>query len=137
MKGIPRATLRGIPCNVPRTRPSASSVLHGGWVLASADTAAGFAIWGEQSASTRPRPRPRARSAAEGRGAASRGGPAPVVVPQHPFALSDDGVRHALSVMGLTRWATQTNVRLVNACLPSTPEIDLRSEPHRSTEPVD
>ncbi len=69
---------------------------------------------------------------------ASRGGPAPVVVPHHPFALSDDGVRHALSVMGLTRWATQTNVRQVLACLPSTPESEPPyGSPHRSTEPVD
>src|SRR5436305_1875523 len=37
----------GIPCNVPRTRPSAP-VLHGGWVLSSGETPAGFAIWGEQ-----------------------------------------------------------------------------------------
>jgi SNF2 family DNA or RNA helicase len=68
----------------------------------------------------------------------SRSGAAPpVVVPAHPFALSDDGVRHALSIMGLTRWATQTNVRQVYACLPSSPEVDLQSEPHRSSEPVD
>jgi len=109
-------------------------------VLASGDIAAGFAIWGEQSPMVRARPRiPRRRSVAESRNALnSRSGAAPpVVVPAHPFALSDDGVRHALSTMGLTRWATQTNVRLVNACLPSTPEIDLQSEPHRSTEPVD
>jgi len=106
--------------------------------VASADIAAGFAIWGEQSASTRPRPRPRARPAAEGRGLTPRGGPAPVVVPHHPFALSDDGVRHALSVMGLTRWATQTNVRQVLACLPSTPESEPPyGSPHRSTEPFD
>ena len=106
--------------------------------MASADSAAGFAIWGEQSASTRPRPRPRARPAAEGRGLTPRGGPAPVVVPHHPFALSDDGVRHALSVMGLTRWATQTNVRQVLACLPSTPESEPPyGSPHRSTEPFD
>src|ERR1700682_1324754 len=124
---------------MPRTRPSAS-VLHGGWVLASGDTAAGFAIWGEQSPTVRVRPRtPRRRPVADSRAAIpSRSGAAPaVVVPTHPFALSDDGVRHALSIMGLTRWATQTNVRQVYVCLPSTPEIDLQSEPHRSSEPVD
>jgi SNF2 family DNA or RNA helicase len=59
-------------------------------------------------------------------------------VPPHPFALSDDGVRHALSVMGLTRWATQTNVRQVYACLPSLPDAEPPySAPHRSTEPVE
>jgi SNF2 family DNA or RNA helicase len=76
---------------------------------------------------------------AEGRNAINSriGAAPPVVIPAHPFALSDDGVRHALSIMGLTRWATQTNVRQVFACLPSSPEIDLQSEPHRSTEPVE
>src|SRR5579859_2689042 len=100
---------------MPRTRPSAS-VLHGGWVLASGETAAGFAIWGEQSPGVRVRPRPqRKRPVGENaRGQLpSRTAPPPVVVPSHPFALSDDGVRHALSTMGLTRWATQTNVRQV------------------------
>jgi SNF2 family DNA or RNA helicase len=124
---------------VPRSRPSAS-VLHGSWVLPSGDTPAGFAIWGEQSPNVRIRPRtPRRKPVVEGRGALpTRGGTATaVVVPPHPFALSDDGVRHALSVMGLTRWVTQTNVRQVFACLPSTPEGDLPSEPHRSTEPVE
>ncbi|HET6320092.1 MAG TPA: hypothetical protein VFG86_26850, partial [Chloroflexota bacterium] len=71
---------------------------------------------------------------------AARGGSAPLLqTPPHPFALSDDGVRHALSVMGLTRWATQTNVRLVQACLPSS--VDSESapggSPHRSTEPIE
>jgi len=52
--------------------------------------------------------------------------------------LSDDGVRHALSVMGLTRWATQTNVRQVFALV----AYDAQSEPpygspHRSTEPLE
>jgi SNF2 family DNA or RNA helicase len=115
-------------------------VLHGGWVLPSGGGTAGFAIWGEQSPTVRVRPRPqRTRTVGEGRGGLpSRTGAAPpVVVPSHPFALSDDGVRHALSIMGLTRWATQTNVRQVFACLPSSPEVDLQSEPHRSTEPVD
>jgi SNF2 family DNA or RNA helicase len=61
-----------------------------------------------------------------------------VVVPPHPFALSDDGVRHALSVMGLTRWATQTNVRQVFACLPSLPDAEPPyGSPHRSTEPIE
>src|SRR5579859_8195605 len=124
MKGTPRAKAFGIPCNVPRTRPTAASVLHGGWVLASANTAAGFAIWGEQSASMRPSPRPRRRPVADSRATAARGGPPPIVVPHHPFALSDDGVRHALSVMGLTRWATQTNVRQVYASLPSMPQSE-------------
>jgi hypothetical protein len=107
-------------------------------VLASGDTGASFAIWGEQSGSARPAPRPRKRPIAESRGLAARGSPPPIVVPHHPFALSDDGVRHALSVMGLTRWATQTNVRQVYACLPSTPQSEPPyASPHRSTEPVE
>jgi SNF2 family DNA or RNA helicase len=109
-------------------------------VLASGDSPAGFAIWGEQSPTVRVRPRPqRRRPVAESRGMlpSRSGAGAPVVVPAHPFALSDDGVRHALSMMGLTRWATQTNVRQVYACLPSSPEVDQQSEPHRSSEPVD
>src|SRR4051794_17082854 len=130
----------GIPCNVPRTRPSAP-VLHGGWVLSSGEIPAGFAIWGEQPPDVRIRPRaPRRRPAADNRIIAARGGQAAAVVtPHHPFALSDDAVRHALSVMGMTRWATQTNVRLVLACLPSS--VDSESapggSPHRSTEPID
>ncbi|HEX8968397.1 MAG TPA: hypothetical protein VF937_10975, partial [Chloroflexota bacterium] len=113
---------------MPRTQPS-SSVLHGGWVLASRETPAAFAIWGEQSPNVRSRPhRPRKRAAAE---------PVPIA-PPHPFALSDDGVRHALSIMGLTRWATQTNVRHVYACLPSLPDAEPPyAAPHRSTEPVE
>src|SRR5438128_7879815 len=115
-KGRARATARGNLVGVPRSRPS-SSVLHGGWVLASRDTPAGFAIWGEQSPNVRTRPRtPRRRAAgSESRGplGTRAGTPPPVVAPPHPFALSDDGVRHALSVLGLTRWATQTNVRRV------------------------
>jgi SNF2 family DNA or RNA helicase len=61
------------------------------------------------------------------------------VIPPHPFALSDDGVRHALSVMGLTRWATQTNVRQVAACLPSSLDSEALpgGSPHRSTERID
>lgn len=40
--------------------------------------------------------------------------------------------------MGLTRWATQTNVRQVLACLPSTPHSEPPyATPHRSTEPVE
>ncbi|HEY1293820.1 MAG TPA: DEAD/DEAH box helicase, partial [Chloroflexota bacterium] len=47
-------------------------------------------------------------------------------------------MRHALSLMGLTRWATQTNVRHVFACLPSLPAAEPPyGAPHRSTEPVD
>jgi superfamily II DNA or RNA helicase len=115
--------------------------LHGGWVLASLDLPAGFAIWGEQSPNVRARPRPpRKRThSGEGRAALGQRPTAPVVtVPHHPFALSDDGVRHALSVMGLTRWATQTNVRHVFACLPSLPEAEPPyGAPHRSTEPVE
>src|SRR5437879_3675080 len=124
---------------MPRTLPSAP-VLHGGRVLASGGTPAGFAIWGEQSPNVRLRSRlPRKRpTAGEGRGPGLRGAPPPVVVPPHPFALSDDGVRHALSMMGLTRWATQTNVRQVFACLPSLPESEPPyGSPHRSSEPVD
>jgi superfamily II DNA or RNA helicase len=61
-----------------------------------------------------------------------------VVAPPHPFALSDDGVRHALSVLGLTRWATQTNVRRAFACLPSVPASEPPyGAPHRSTEPIE
>src|SRR5947209_18945214 len=124
---------------MPRTLPSAS-VLHGGWVLASGGTPAGFAIWGEQSPNVRLRSRvPRKRpTAGEGRGPGLRGAPPPVVVPPHPFALSDDGVRHALSVLGLTRWASQTNVRRVFACLPSMPASEPPyGSPHRSTEPIE
>jgi SNF2 family DNA or RNA helicase len=124
---------------MPRALPSAS-VLHGGWVLASGDTPAAFAVWGEQSPNVRMRPRtPRRRpSAGDGRGLGFRGSPPPVVVPPHPFALSDDGVRHALSMMGLTRWATQTNVRHVFACLPSLPESEPPyGSPHRSTEAIE
>jgi SNF2 family DNA or RNA helicase len=110
-------------------------------VLASGDTPAGFAIWGEQSPNVRVRPRsPRKRSAsAEGRTPYGQRPSQPaVVVPPHPFALSDDGVRHALSLMGLTRWATQTNVRQVFARLPSLPaEEPPYGAPHRSTEPVE
>src|SRR5205814_5068299 len=75
----------------------------------------------------------------EGRGPFGQRPAQPVVVaPPHPFALSDDGVRHALSVMGLTRWATQTNVRHVFACLPSTPSDEPPyGSPHRSTERVE
>jgi SNF2 family DNA or RNA helicase len=110
-------------------------------VLASGDVPAGFAVWGESPPDVRIRPRaPRRRPVADSRIISARGGqPPPVVTPHHPFALSDDGVRHALSIMGLTRWATQTNVRLVNACLPSS--VDSESapggSPHRSTEPID
>src|ERR1043166_3686475 len=123
---------------MPRSRPSAA-VIHGSWVLPSRDLRAGFAIWGEQSPNVRVRPRiPRRRAVVEGRGVLpSRPGAATAaVILPHPFSLSDDGVRHALSVMGLTRWVTQTNVRQVYACLP-TRETETPSEPHRSTEPVD
>ncbi|HEY0584322.1 MAG TPA: DEAD/DEAH box helicase [Chloroflexota bacterium] len=108
-------------------------------MLASEDTPAGFAIWGEQSPNVRLRPRaPRKRAAADGRPLGTRSGPQPPVIPQHPFALSDDGVRHALSVMGLTRWATQTNLHRVLACLPSTPQSEPPyAAPHRSTESID
>jgi superfamily II DNA or RNA helicase len=101
---------------------------------------AGFAIWGEQSPSVRLRPRvPRKRTASDGRLPTARtGGPPPVVIPPHPFALSDDGVRHALSVMGLTRWATQTNLHTVVACLPSLPQADPPyAAPQRSTGVID
>ena len=110
-------------------------------MLASSDVPAGFAIWGEQSSDVRQRPRtPRRRPAADARILAARGGAATaVVIPPHPFALSDDGVRHALSVMGLTRWATQTNVRQVAACLPSSLDSEALpgGSPHRSTERID
>ena len=117
-------------------------MLHGGWLLASPDAPAGFAIWGEQSPNVRIRPprAPRKRpTASDGRSPLAPRPPQPaVVVPPHPFALSDDGVRHALSVMGLTRWATQTNVRHVFACLPSLPSDEPPyGAPHRSTEPIE
>jgi SNF2 family DNA or RNA helicase len=115
--------------------------LHGGWVLASRETPAAFAIWGEQSPNVRVRPRvPRKRaSASDGRPPFGQRPAQPIVVaPPHPFALSDDGVRHALSIMGLTRWATQTNVRHVFAHLPSLPEAEPPyGAPHRSTESVE
>jgi SNF2 family DNA or RNA helicase len=92
-------------------------------VLATHDTPAGFAIWGEQSPLARSRAKPdRKRPARD-----TRPGAEP-----HPFALSGDGVRHALSVLGLTRWASQTNVRQVSARLPTSD-----AGPHRSGEPVD
>jgi len=111
-------------------------------VLASPEAPAGFAIWGEQSANVRIRPPRAPRKRANPSDGRSPFAPRPaqpaVVVPAHPFALSDDGVRHALSVMGLTRWATQTNVRQVFACLPSLPsEEPPYSAPHRSTEPIE
>jgi SNF2 family DNA or RNA helicase len=116
-------------------------VLHGGWVLASRETPAGFAVWGEQSPNVRIRQRvPRKRPTAEGRGPLGQrpASPPPPPAPPHPFALSDDGVRHALSVMGLTRWATQSNVRQVFACLPTLPDAEPPyGAPHRSTEPVE
>ncbi|MBV9543574.1 MAG: hypothetical protein JOY61_04285, partial [Chloroflexi bacterium] len=100
---------------MPRARPTAA-VLHGGWIVASDEAPAGFAIWGEQSPNARVRPRQgRKRNAA------------PPATRPHPFALSDDGVRHALSIMGLTRWAVQTNVRKAFACLPSRGDEPLRS----------
>jgi SNF2 family DNA or RNA helicase len=111
-------------------------------VLASPEAPAGFAIWGEQSPNVRIRPprAPRKRpTASDGRSPfAPRPAQPAVVIPPHPFALSDDGVRHALSVMGLTRWATQTNVRHVFACLPSVPSAEPPyGAPHRSTEPIE
>ena len=111
-------------------------------MLASGENPAGFAIWGEQSPNVRIKLRtPRRRSATlESRGLLGVRGnaPPPVVAPAHPFALSDDGVRHALSVMGLTRWATQTNVRQVFAWLPTTPQSEPPyGSPHRSTEPLE
>jgi superfamily II DNA or RNA helicase len=111
-------------------------------VLASRESPAGFAIWGEQSPNVRVRPRlPRPRrQSSEPRGALGMrtSSTAPPAPPSHPFALSDDGVRHALSIMGLTRWATQTNVRKVFASLPSKAEEEPPySSPHRSTEPVE
>src|SRR5262245_31622877 len=111
-----------------------SAVLHGGWVLASDGVPAGFAIWGEQSPNVRVRPRtPRRRAAAEPRSSFGRPTPPPPPPPPpHPFSLTDDGVRHALSMLGLTRWATQAHVREVIACLPSSTDA-----PYRSSEPID
>ena len=111
-------------------------------MLASRDTPAGFAIWGEQSPNVRLKPRPPRRRApsSDGRGplGTRAGAPPRVIAPPHPFALSDDGVRHALSVLGLTRWATQTNVRRVFACVPSVPASEPPyGAPHRSTEPIE
>ncbi len=121
----------GIPSTVARARAWAA-VLHGGWVLASDGVPAGFAIWGEQSPNVRLRPRTtRRRSAADGRLGFGRATPPPPPPTPHPFALTDDGVRHALSTMGLTRWATQTQVREVITCLPSSD-----SAPYRSSEPI-
>src|SRR2546421_418933 len=74
------------PSKVPRGGPS-FSVLHGGWVLASPDAPAGFAIWGEQSPNVRIRPRvPRRRPASvDGRPpSGSRPALPPVTVPPHP-----------------------------------------------------
>jgi superfamily II DNA or RNA helicase len=111
-----------------------AAVLHGGWVLASDGVPAGFAIWGEQSPNVRVRPRtPRRRAAIEARPTFGRPIPPPQPPPlPHPFALNDDGVRHALSMLGLTRWATQTHVRQIVACLPSSD-----AGPYRSSEPID
>ncbi|HET6316103.1 MAG TPA: SNF2-related protein, partial [Chloroflexota bacterium] len=103
-------------------------------MLSHAHVPAGFAIWGEQSPNVRIRPRlPRRRTIPDSRAPSIRGGPQPPPPPPpHPFALTDDGVRHALSVLGLTRWATQTHVREVFASLPSS-EVT----PQRSSEPID
>ncbi len=117
---------------MPRAR-SWAAVLHGGWVVASENVPAGFAIWGEQSPNVRIRPRQQRRvTTPPSSGVRSLAPPPPPPPSLHPFALTDDGVRHALSVMGLTRWATQTHVRQVYACLPSA-----EAGPLRSTEPVD
>jgi SNF2 family DNA or RNA helicase len=96
-------------------------VLHGGWVLARGSESAGFAIWGEEPLSPRGRPL-----------TSRKRKQLPRRPPPHPFALTDDGIRHALSVLGLTTWATQGSVRQVVACLPST-----EAGPHRSTDPVE
>src|SRR5919199_1774172 len=106
---------------MPAARGMPAPVLHGAWVLAREGEPAGFAIWGEEPLSPRGRPlTTRKRKQLPRR------------PPPHPFALTDDGIRHALSVLGLTTWATQGSVRQVVACLPST-----EAGPHRSTDPVE
>src|ERR671929_1700449 len=106
---------------MPVARGTPPPVLHGAWVLARGGEPAGFAIWGEEPLSPRGRPlTTRKRKQLPRR------------PPPHPFALTDDGIRHALSVLGLTTWATQGSVRQVVACLPSTD-----GGPHRSTDPLD
>lgn len=122
-------------------------VLHGAWVLAeeadggSADGAelrpssstaskrkppgppratlpAAFALWGESDPTTR-KPRPAARP--------RRGAPVPYP-PAHPFALTGDALRHALSTLELTAWATRATVASAIAVLPSASEAPLRSD---------
>src|SRR5438105_7800747 len=108
---------------MPAARVSPPPVLHGGWLLARGAEPARFAIWGEEPLSPRGRPRPtRKRRPAK---AANR-------PPPHPFALTDDGIRHALSVLGLTPWISQSSVRQVVACLPAS--VD--GGPWRSTDPL-
>ena len=94
---------------MPAARGMPAPVLHGGWVLARGAEPARFAIWGEEPLSPRGRPLPARKRRA-----------VPHRPPPHPFALSDDGIRHALSVLGLTSWISQSSVRRVVARLPST-----------------
>src|SRR5919201_3326621 len=100
-------------------RGSPAPVLHGGWVLAHGAEPARFAIWGEE-----PFGRPRPRSMRKRKPLPHR--PAP-----HPFALSDDGIRHALSVLGLTPWLSQGSVRQLAASLPT---VDREPRPGRAAE---
>jgi SNF2 family DNA or RNA helicase len=93
------------------------TVLHGAWITATPDAPAAFAVWGEETAGRAQRRRRTLKPLAHH-------------PPPHPFALTGDGVRHALSVLGLARWATPTNVRTAAALLPS-----LDGAPWRSTEP--
>src|SRR5919199_5449123 len=106
---------------MPAARGMPPPVLHGAWVLAREGEPAGFAIWGEEPLSPRGRPL-----------STRKRKQLPRRPPPHPFALTDDGIRHALSVLGLTTWATQGSVRQVVACLPST-----EAGPHRSTDPFE
>src|SRR5947209_10779266 len=105
---------------MPAVRGIPAPVLHGGWVLARGGEPARFAIWGEEPLSPRGRP----LASRKRRQIAHR-------PPPHPFALTDDGIRHALSVLGLTTWATQGSVRQVVTCLPSND-----AGPQRSTDPL-
>ncbi len=92
------------------------TVLHGAWIPAASDADGVFALWGEQAAERVRRGRPPKRR--------------PPGPPVHPFALTEDGVRHALSTLGLMRWTGSSTGRSALARLPSG-----EAGPWRSTDP--
>ncbi len=92
------------------------TVLHGAWIPAASDADGIFALWGEQAGGRVRRVRPPKRR--------------PPGPPVHPFALTEDGVRHALSTLGLTRWTGSSTGRAALARLPTG-----EAGPWRSTDP--